>query len=458
MNGIVFDLETQRLFKDAKESVKSLEKLSATEWATIEKNGIPKVPVWWTFYGNAQFKSVDTIKKYCSHGHDISDSELYYDFCLNELDGISPLFDNWRSMMTRRLCLAVAVTWDEQHSFRFWSESRVEALVQELSRYPFIVGANLINFDYCVLERYVPGVRELLGYKTVDLLAHARWGLFLQWIENELRCRGFSHTPADLRALWQSIRGNRKFELWDVSIWEKGMMNIPGFRVTLDNLARATLGKCKSGSALQAPQFFKEGKVKEVTDYCRNDVELTRDLFLHGNAFNKIQIKDIEAAVRWGEITEGLARLSIFPKNLVTERMCYEFQSGLALQKKNISLLEKSLIKLKAEELLAIRKQQREYHQQQLELKRSNPQWVKRQGELKEFRQIKQHGEIISSSNLASELGVKTSTVNDWSKVLNIVPPYCCGSYYYTLDQAAKIRQYGRLSHKEKTCYKKNDR
>ncbi len=55
-----------------------------------------------------------------------------------------------------------------------------------------------------------------------------------------------------------------------------------GFRLKLDNLAAATLGATKSGDGLQALQWYREGRVERIEKYCRQDVKITRDLFLHG--------------------------------------------------------------------------------------------------------------------------------------------------------------------------------
>jgi DEAD/DEAH box helicase domain-containing protein len=42
------------------------------------------------------------------------------------------------------------------------------------------------------------------------------------------------------------------------------------------------LNRRKSGDGLQALEWFKQGEMEKLTDYCRMDVELTRDLFQYG--------------------------------------------------------------------------------------------------------------------------------------------------------------------------------
>lgn len=55
-----------------------------------------------------------------------------------------------------------------------------------------------------------------------------------------------------------------------------------GFRLSLDHLARETLGERKSASGLQAIKWFREGRWDELISYCRQDVEVTWNLFRSG--------------------------------------------------------------------------------------------------------------------------------------------------------------------------------
>jgi DEAD/DEAH box helicase domain-containing protein len=137
-----------------------------------------------------------------------------------------------------RFGLAVAVTWDARDGFREWFEGDVRALAEELLRFDHVVGFNLLDFDYKVLAAYQPNIRALLSGKTVDILAH----------------------------VYQAL----------------------GFRVSLDNLARVTLGRGKTSAGDQAIRWWKQGKRDLVVSYCRADVELTRDLYLHGVAHGVI--------------------------------------------------------------------------------------------------------------------------------------------------------------------------
>jgi DEAD/DEAH box helicase domain-containing protein len=55
-----------------------------------------------------------------------------------------------------------------------------------------------------------------------------------------------------------------------------------GYRLSLDHLAGVTLGVQKSGNGLQALEWWKQGRINDIIDYCRKDVEITRSLFEFG--------------------------------------------------------------------------------------------------------------------------------------------------------------------------------
>ncbi len=57
---------------------------------------------------------------------------------------------------------------------------------------------------------------------------------------------------------------------------------ILGFRVSLDNISRATLGASKNGHGLDAIKWYREGKLDLLKKYCLNDVKLTKEIYDHG--------------------------------------------------------------------------------------------------------------------------------------------------------------------------------
>ena len=130
-----------------------------------------------------------------------------------------------------KMQLAIAVTYDVQSEYRTWYESDVNSLVSELLAFDKVIGFNLNDFDYKVIYPYDNRVQTLTE-KTLDIL----------------------------NDVYQKL----------------------GFRVKLDDLVKASIGKSKSGDGLQALRWWKEGQKKLVEEYCKKDVELTKELFEFG--------------------------------------------------------------------------------------------------------------------------------------------------------------------------------
>ena len=110
--------------------------------------------------------------------------------------------------------------------FMVYREDQVPSLIEHLKRLDLVVGFNSKRFDYRVLSGYCD-FRQLA---SCDLLEHVSQQL--------------------------------------------------GFRLSLDQLAEATLGTQKSGSGLDALRWWQEGRMDTLIEYCRMDVRITRDLFL----------------------------------------------------------------------------------------------------------------------------------------------------------------------------------
>ncbi len=127
--------------------------------------------------------------------------------------------------------LAVAAVWDslsgEMHTFL---EDRAEEMLDLLSHADLVVGFNLFGFDYKVLSAYDNGTIQCLA--TFDILADLRRRL--------------------------------------------------GYRLSLAHLAEHTLSSAKTADGLQSLEWVKQGRMDLVTEYCKKDVEITRELFMHG--------------------------------------------------------------------------------------------------------------------------------------------------------------------------------
>jgi DEAD/DEAH box helicase domain-containing protein len=109
-------------------------------------------------------------------------------------------------------------------------EGDLPHLFRRLAELDLVVGFNLKRFDYKVLQPYTELPLESLP--TLDILEE--------------------------------------------------LHNFLGFRLSLDHLAGATLGRKKTGNGLMALEFYKNGRWEELESYCRQDVLITKSLFEFG--------------------------------------------------------------------------------------------------------------------------------------------------------------------------------
>ncbi len=134
----------------------------------------------------------------------------------------------WKNI--RKMRLSLGVVHSERDGFLTFTEENVSDLIHVLKRSDLIVGFNQMRFDYEVLSAYTD--EDLRAHPNLDILVSVQAKL--------------------------------------------------GHRLSLDQLAAVTLGEKKSGSGLQAPQWFREGKLDLLEQYCKDDVRITRDLYLYG--------------------------------------------------------------------------------------------------------------------------------------------------------------------------------
>ncbi len=135
----------------------------------------------------------------------------------------------WKNSHLMRV--SVAVLYDSAGDrYEDYSERDMKRLFARLAGMDLVVGFNIKRFDYAVLSAYT--TQDLGRLPTLDLLED---------VHNHL-----------------------------------------GFRLSLMSLAQATLGAAKSADGLQAVQWWREGRLEELAAYCRQDVQLTKDLFYHG--------------------------------------------------------------------------------------------------------------------------------------------------------------------------------
>lgn len=107
---------------------------------------------------------------------------------------------------------------------------------------------------------------------------------------------GYNIKGFDYEVLAPYYRGDvRKFPTVDLL---EVVKNILGFRLKLDNLAKATLNRGKIGDGLDAVRYFREGKLDELAKYCNEDVKITRELFDYANANKILKYPDLGGMIK----------------------------------------------------------------------------------------------------------------------------------------------------------------
>lgn len=152
-----------------------------------------------------------------------------------------------------RMGMSVGVTYSTvRGDYKIYSEKYVDDLLRELQRADLVVGFNNLRFDYEVLHGYTP--LDLRQLPTLDMMVE---------LQNKLQ-----------------------------------------HRLSLDAIATATFGVEKTSEGLQAIQWFKEGKLMEIAEYCCYDVKIPRlvhefgvqnRLLHYNNRFGK----KLSVAVTW---------------------------------------------------------------------------------------------------------------------------------------------------------------
>jgi DEAD/DEAH box helicase domain-containing protein len=138
------------------------------------------------------------------------------------------------------------------NDFRVYLEADVGTLVQDLQAFDLVIGFNIKGFDYKVLSGLVSF--DLTTIPTLDMLVKVHERL--------------------------------------------------GYRLSLDALARCTLGTSKSADGLAALEWWKQGEIHRIIEYCKQDVKVTRDLYLFGRehgflVFENKAKKEVCLPVAW---------------------------------------------------------------------------------------------------------------------------------------------------------------
>jgi DEAD/DEAH box helicase domain-containing protein len=164
------------------------------------------------------------------------------------------LFNEVGGRDASRLLLACAVTWSTaRNDFAVYWENDAPALIAELKSADRVVGFNIIGFDYEVLKPYAPN-ENFRAFRTTDML----------------------------QDIYRTLQ----------------------FRLSLDTIARATLGTTKTADGVQSVEWFKNGELDKVAEYCKSDVDITRRVYEFGrdngfvHYYSKLGSK-LKVAVNW---------------------------------------------------------------------------------------------------------------------------------------------------------------
>ena len=125
--------------------------------------------------------------------------------------------------------VAVAYRYDTE-DFLVVYEDTIQDLIGLLLDADLVIGYNIKGFDYEVLRGYTD--EDLHRVPTLDLMEH---------LEDRL-----------------------------------------GFRPKLESVVMPTLGTGKLADGLQALEWWRNGEIDKIVEYCREDVRVTRDLYDFG--------------------------------------------------------------------------------------------------------------------------------------------------------------------------------
>lgn len=145
----------------------------------------------------------------------------------------------WNNIRDMRMSVGVTYS-TARGEYKIYGEKQVNDLINELMRADLVVGFNNVRFDYEVLHGYT--VFDLRQVPTLDMLIE------LQKIINH--------------------------------------------RLSLDSIATTTLGVEKTAEGLQAIEWFREGKLVDIAEYCCYDVKITKLVHEYGNAYKQLFYKN----------------------------------------------------------------------------------------------------------------------------------------------------------------------
>ncbi|HZZ98889.1 MAG TPA: ribonuclease H-like domain-containing protein [Candidatus Saccharimonadia bacterium] len=89
-----------------------------------------------------------------------------------------------------------------------------------------------------------------------------------------------------------------------------------GHRVSLNAVATQSLGVQKSGSGLDALEFYEKKQFDKIAKYCDMDVAITRDLYDYGRSKGKVKFLN-----KWNRLIEAAVDFEFKPKKATGTQM-----------------------------------------------------------------------------------------------------------------------------------------
>ena len=150
-------------------------------------------------------------------------------------------FDTVPGNDSAKLDIALVAIYDSLNdSYSSYLEEELAKLWPILERADMLIGFNSDHFDIPLLNKYYPG--DLSKIKSLDIL--------------------------------------------------KEIHNSYGRRMKLDQLAEGTLGKNKIGHGIEAVNWWKNGDIEKIREYCIDDVRITKEIYDFAIANNKLIFKE----------------------------------------------------------------------------------------------------------------------------------------------------------------------
>lgn len=128
---------------------------------------------------------------------------------------------------------------------------------------------------------------------------------------------GFNSKRFDIQVLKPYLHFNPE-TLPQLDIMEE-IQNVVGHRIGLEAVAKATLGKGKSGDGMDAIRFYRAGEIDKLKRYCLDDVKLTKEIYEYGCKnkelffMSKYGSTKVRVKVEWeAPVTENSDQLALF--------------------------------------------------------------------------------------------------------------------------------------------------